>query len=165
MDPGNVSEVLYYFVRLGRWNSKYKSAVEKIEHSENLFIEHTPLLSLMKSDFNERLSQEFSFEDATLQDIRTPFHEAELLMTNAINLIENAKHTQSLLQNLLKLSMLSFEGNCETVLRETNDCMELFEKKASSIGEIASRFENAVNEIQERLLASTETCNATDSIE
>ncbi|GFQ66283.1 hypothetical protein TNCT_176811 [Trichonephila clavata] len=119
----------------------------------------------MKSDFNERLSQEFSFEAATLQDIWSLFHTAELLTKNAITLIEAMKPTQDLLLNLLQLSMRSSEGNCETVLRETNDCMKLFEKMASSICEIASRFENAVNEIQKSLRASTETFNATDSIE
>ncbi|GFQ66277.1 hypothetical protein TNCT_176791 [Trichonephila clavata] len=165
MDPGNLSEVSYYSFLLFRWNSKYKSAVVKVEHSEILFNQQRPLLSLMKSDFNERLSQEFSFEAVTLQDIRTNFHEAERLTTNAITLIEAMKPTQGMLQNLLDFAFCSYEGNCETVLRETINCLKLFEKMASSICEIASRLENVVNEIQERLRASTETFNATDSIE
>ncbi|GFQ66285.1 hypothetical protein TNCT_176821 [Trichonephila clavata] len=163
MDPGNFSEVLDYSVLQGRWTSKYKAAVDKVEHNEILLNRQTPLLSSMKSDFNERLSQGFSFEAATLQDIRTLFNEAELLMTHAITLIEAMKPTQGLVQTLLWLATRSFESDCETVLRESRDCIELFEKMASSICEKANRFEEAVNEIQERLRASTVTCNATDS--
>ncbi|GFQ66273.1 hypothetical protein TNCT_176781 [Trichonephila clavata] len=162
MDPGNFSEVLDYSVLQRRWTSQYKVASDKVEYCEILLNQQTPLLSSMKSYFNERLSQGISFEAATLQDIRTLFLEAELLMTNAITLIEAIKPTQGLVQTLLVLATCSTESDCETVLRESRDCIELFEKMASSIDEKASRFEEAVNEIQERL-ASTVTCNATDS--
>ncbi|GFR20371.1 hypothetical protein TNCT_126521 [Trichonephila clavata] len=166
MDPGNLNEVLDICVKsvlLGRWNSNYKAVVDKVEYCEILLNRQTPLLSSLKSDFNERLSQEFSFEATTLQDIRTLFHEAEQLTTNAITLIEAMKPSQGLFQNLLVHIKCSSEGDWETALRESSDCIKLFEKMASSICEIASGFEKAVNEIQERLRASTVACNATDS--
>ncbi|GFQ66281.1 hypothetical protein TNCT_176801 [Trichonephila clavata] len=84
-------------------------------------------------------------------------------MTNAITLIEAMKPTKGLVQTLLVLATCSTESDCEALLRESSDCIELFENKASSICEMASRFEKAVKEIQERLRASTVTCNATDS--